>query len=375
MTGRPKRSSPPTIEDVNALVSFLLRDLAAVQSSRQKEFGYKRAASAVFWLDEPLTSLWSGSNLGERVRGIGPSSTRVIAEVLEHGGSPIVEQAIDTAGKRADITKRRSPRSNFLSRAAVRQVLANPQLGGPTLADYRGDLQMHSEWSDGSMTLSELANACAARGYVYSAVTDHSYGLPIARGMSMENVAKQQQEIDRLNAGRRNFHLFKGIEANIGAAGDLDLSTEETRRFDIVLAAPHSKLRPLDDQTARILRAIEHPHTHILAHPRGRQAGTRAGIAADWDEIFSKAATAGVAVEIDGDPARQDLDFDLAGRALKAGCLFALDSDAHSPRELAYAETALAHARLANIPPDRIVNCWDLERFRRWLSRRPTRRR
>ena len=268
------------------------------------------------------------------------------------GDSPTVEQAIDAAGKRADITKRRALRSNFLSRAAVRHVLADQVLGGPALSDYRGDLQMHSTWSDGSMTLRELVNACAARGYAYSAVTDHSFGLPIAGGMSMTDVTKQHREIDRLNAGAPHFHLFKGIEANIGADGALDLSPEETRRFDVVLVAPHAKLRLLDDQTARLVRAIEHPDTHILAHPRGRMAGTRAGVVADWDEVFERAAAANVAVEIDGDPSRQDLDYDLASRALRAGCLFALDSDAHSPRELAYAETALAHARLASIPSE-----------------------
>ena len=213
----------------------------------------------------------------------------------------------------------------------MRHVLRDPTLGGPTLADYRGDLQMHSEWSDGSMTLRELTTACAARGYAYSAVTDHSYGLPIAGGMSMTDVTGQHREIDRLNADAPDFHLFKGIEANIGADGALDLSSEETRRFDVVLVAPHAKLRIADDQTARLVRAIELPHTHILAHPRGRMAGTRAGIVADWDEVFERAVAANVAVEIDGDPARQDLDYELASRALRAGCLFALDSDAHSP--------------------------------------------
>ena len=360
--------------DVNAVVSFLLRDLAAIQSSRQKGFGYKGAAAAVFGLDEPLTTLWDGGVLSQRVPGIGPSSTRVIAEVLERGDSPTVERAIDAAGKRADITKRRALRSNFLSRAAVRHVLADQELGGPALSDYRGDLQMHSTWSDGSMTLPELVNACAARGYAYSAVTDHSFGLAIAGGMSMTDVTKQHREIDRLNAGATHFHLFKGIEANIGADGALDLSPGEALRFDVVLVAPHAKLRLLEDQTTRLVRAIEHPGTHILAHPRGRMAGTRAGVVADWDKVFERAAAANVAVEIDGDPARQDLDYDLASRALRAGCLFALDSDAHSPRELAYAETALAHARLANIPSNRIVNCWDIERFRRWLRDRPKQR-
>jgi histidinol phosphatase-like PHP family hydrolase len=137
-----------------------------------------------------------------------------------------------------------------------------------------------------------------------------------------------------------------------------------------VLAAPHSKLRRNDDQTARMLAAIENPRVHVLAHPRGRITGSRAGVIADWDEVFAAAARHGVAIELDGDPARQDLDFVLAGRALAAGCLFALDSDAHTTSQLQYAETAVAHARLAAIPAERIVNCWSTERLLAWLRHR-----
>jgi histidinol phosphatase-like PHP family hydrolase len=107
----------------------------------------------------------------------------------------------------------------------------------------------------------------------------------------------------------------------------------------------------------------------VLAHPRGRITGSRAGVVADWDAVFAAAVEQGVAVEIDGDPSRQDLDFSLAARALEAGCLFALDSDAHTTSQLAYADTAIAHARLAGIPPDRIINCWPTERLLAWLQR------
>ena len=117
-----------------------------------------------------------------------------------------------------------------------------------------------------------------------------------------------------------------------------------------------------------MLAAIAHPAVRILAHPRGRISGSRAGVIADWDAVFAAAAQRGVAIEIDGDPARQDLDYTLATRALEAGCLFALDSDAHTTTQLSYAETALAHARLAGIPADRIVNCWPLDRLLAWLS-------
>jgi histidinol phosphatase-like PHP family hydrolase len=117
-----------------------------------------------------------------------------------------------------------------------------------------------------------------------------------------------------------------------------------------------------------MLTAITHQAVRILAHPRGRITGSRAGVIANWDAVFESAARRGVAIEIDGDPSRQDIDHTLASRALRAGCLFALDSDAHTTDQLSYAENALAHARLAGIPAEVIVNCWPLERLLAWLS-------
>jgi histidinol phosphatase-like PHP family hydrolase len=121
-----------------------------------------------------------------------------------------------------------------------------------------------------------------------------------------------------------------------------------------------------------MVAAVQAPGVHILGHPRGRKYGSRPGITAKWDRVFAAATRANVAIEIDGDPSRQDIDFDLATQAIAAGCLFALDSDAHSTRELGYAETAIAHARLAGVPTGRIINCWPLEKLLDWLvSRRP----
>ena len=304
-----------------------------------------------------------------RIAGIGPGSTRIIREVLETGESPTVEAAIEQSDRREDIERRRQLRRHFLSRAEVRRVLSEPAFSGPTLQQYRGDLQMHSEWSDGSPTVQDIADACLQRGYQYAAVTDHSYGLKIAGGMSMAEAAAQREAIDAVNARCGNhFRLLQGIEANIDATGQLDLSADEAATFDVVLAAPHSRLRRNEDQTDRMLTAIAHPAVRILAHPRGRITGTRAGVIADWDTVFASAAQRGVAIEIDGDPARQDLDHTLAARALEARCLFALDSDAHTTAQLSYADTALAHARLAGIPADRIVNCWPLDQLLAWLA-------
>ena len=360
---------PSRLADVNAVVGGYLRDLAFAQPTQPKMFGYKRAAAAVFALETQLTELIADDGTLPRIAGIGPGSTRVIREILETGGSPTVDAAVAGSERRTDIERRRSLRRHFLSRAEVLRILRDPAFGGPDREAYCGDLQMHSEWSDGSPSLAEIAEACVARGYAYAAVTDHSYGLKIAGGMSMAEAAEQKRVVDRVNedhSGR--FRLLQGIEANIGADGQLDLNEVEARSFEIVLAAPHSQLRKTHDQTSRLVAAIENPQVHVLAHPRGRITGSRAGITADWDTVFRAASQRGVAIEIDGDPARQDIDHTLAARALAANCIFALDSDAHTTTQLAYVETAIAHARLAGIPPERIVNCWPLDRLRSWLS-------
>lgn len=358
-------------EDVNAVVGGYLRDLAFAQASPQKMYGYKRAAAAILALDEALTDLVGADGTLPRIPGIGPGSTRVILEVLETGHSPTVEHAVLASDRRSDIERRRRLRQHVLSRAAAQRVLRDPSCPGPSREDYRGDLQMHSEWSDGSPTVHEIADACMARGYAYAAITDHSHGLKIAGGMSMAEAAEQRLAIEAVNGlyGAR-FRLLQGIEANIDAAGDLDLSAEQASTFDLVLAAPHSRLRRDENQTDRMLTALGHAYVRILAHPRGRISGSRAGVVADWDSVFAAAARLGVAVELDGDPARQDLDHALARRALAAGCIFAVDSDAHTTSQLWYAEIGLAHARLAGIPADRIVNCWSLDRLLAWLAER-----
>ena len=355
--------------DLNGQIAALLRDFAAIQKSRPSMWGYKRAAAAVLALEEPIESLLQPDGTLRRIPNIGPSSTRIILEVLQTGTSPTIEQAIDESGQADDIEKRRGFRGHFLSRAQVLAALRNKKLAGPTLADYRGDLQMHSTWSDGTQTLEAIVAAGIARHYHYCAVTDHSYGLPIARGVSMHRLFEQHRAIDALNAKHRGrFRLIKGIEANIRADGSVDMKPQELRQLELVVAAPHSGLRTSADQTRRMINAVKTPGVHILGHPRGRKYGSRPGVTADWDRVFTAAEKARVAVEIDGDPSRQDIDHELAKQALEAGCLFALDSDAHSTLELRYADTAIAHARLAGIPKERIINCWPVDQLLDWLS-------
>lgn len=361
-------STPPG-SDLNGKIAALLRDFAAIQKSKQSMWGYKRAAAAVLALEEPIESLLQPDGTLRKIPNIGPSSTRIILEVLTTGTSPTIEEAIAGSGQKRDIERRRDLRGNFLSRAQVLAALRNRRLKGPGLKDYGGDLQMHSTYSDGSQTLDDIVKGGLERDYAFCAVTDHSYGLPIAGGVSMTELAAQHREIDRLNARYKGrFRLLKGIEANIRADGSVDMAPEELRQLEIVVAAPHSALRLATDQTARMRAAVRTPGVHILGHPRGRMYGSRPGVSADWRRVFEAAAESGVAIEIDGDPARQDVDHDLARVAVEAGCLIALDSDAHSVPELRYAETAIAHARLAGVPVDRVVNCWPLDRLLAWTA-------
>jgi putative hydrolase len=359
--------------DSNRRIAALLRDLASVQKSTQSKWGYKRAASSILNLDEPIESYVQPDGTLRKIPNIGPSSTRVILEVLQTGRSAIVEAAVAASPRAGDVERARGLRTNFLSRAQVVAALKNRSLRGPGRRDYRGDLQMHSTWSDGAEPLEMLIEGCLARGYSYCAVTDHSYGLPIAGGVSMADLRRQHREIDALNqryAGR--FRMLKGIEANIRADGRVDMTPDELATLEIVVAAPHSALRVETDQTARMVAAVTQPGVHILGHPRGRMFSSRPGVTADWDVVFAAAADAGVAIEIDGDPSRQDVDFELAKRAVKAGCLFALDSDAHSAAELDYADTALAHARLAGVPKTRVINTWPVEKLMEWAGKRRT---
>ncbi len=357
--------------DTNLLVAGLLRDLAEAQTSTQRAWGYKQAAAAILGLEDPLERLVRPDGTLPRIARIGPSSTRVIQEALATGASPLVERAVDASGRRAEVDRRRALRAHFLSRARVRAVNADPALGGPRLADYRGDLQMHSTWSDGSQTLEAIVDAGRAHGYAFCAVTDHSGGLPIANGLPPARFAAQRVEIDRLNrAGDGAFRLLAGVEANIRADGTVDVEPGDRRLFDIVVAAPHAVLRSSADQTPRMIAAATAPGVHILGHPRGRMYGSRPGVAADWPRVFAAAAASGVAIEIDGDPSRQDLDYELAREADAAGCLLAVDTDAHAVGQWHYAEIAVAHARLAGVAPDRVINTWPIERLLDWTARR-----
>jgi histidinol phosphatase-like PHP family hydrolase len=349
----------------------LLYDMAALQSSEQSGFGYKRAAKAIVGLPASVVDLVEAGTLRE-VPFVGPSSSRIVTELVEQGGSPTVEAALAKSAKASDVTNRREFRAGYLSHFAMQRALAAP-LGADvvSIGAYRGDFQMHSTWSDGVERIETMADGCMELGHTCLGITDHSHGLPIAHGVSMADIGRQHEEIDALNAkwtGR--FRVFKGIEANILADGDLDLQRDERAVFEFVVASPHSLLRRSHDQTARMLGAVRGAAVTMLGHPRGRMYNSRPGVFADWPRVFDEAARRRVAIELDGNWHRQDIDFDLARRALDAGCIFALDSDAHSTGELRFSQYAVAHARLAGIPAERVINCWTNDELDEWMRER-----
>jgi histidinol phosphatase-like PHP family hydrolase len=357
-------------DDLNLRAAALLYEMAALQPT-ERRFGYKRAAKAIASLTVPVSDLVAAGTLRE-VPYVGPASERIITEFVTQGSSPTVEAAIARSGKQAEAVARRALREGYLSHAILAQALeAEVEPGVVSKADYRGDFQMHSTWSDGGETIAAMARAAKKLGHACLGITDHSYGLPIARGISMAQAEQQWLEIEALNARSRGaFRVFRGIEANILADGSLDVTLEERVRFEFVVASPHSLLRRKEDQTTRMVNAVKAPAVAILGHPRGRMFNSRPGISADWDAVFVEAARRQVAIELDGNWHRQDLDYVLAARALEAGCIFALDSDAHSVDELRFSDYAIAHARIAGIPVDRVINCWSNEQLDDWMARR-----
>jgi histidinol phosphatase-like PHP family hydrolase len=361
------------VSDPNLSVAALLLDIAEVYKPAHRYWGYKNASRSIRRHPEFLSDLSDAEILA--IPGVGPATLRIIREFLDRGESPTVARVISESGKASEIEARHELRRNFLSAAMVKKVLSETRKGAVRREDYGGDFQMHSRGSDGSDTIAALAKGCIKRGYRCMCVTDHSYGLPIARGMSMQALRAQHVEITALNRKfGADFRIFKGVEANILLDGSLDVQADELPEFDLVVASPHSSLRKSVDQTERMLRAVSLPGVHILGHPRGRMFNSRAGVIADWPAVFRRAAETGVAIEIDGDVSRQDLDFRVASAAKKAGCLFALDSDAHAADQLWMADYALAHARLAGIPKDRIVNCWPVDKIVDWTRTFPSSR-
>jgi DNA polymerase (family 10) len=230
------------------------------------------------------------------------------------------------------------------------------------LDHVRGDLHVHTEWSDGHGSVREMALAARARGYAYVCITDHSQGLVVAHGLDTERLRAQRAEIDRVNAELAPFRVLHGVELEVRGDGTLDLPDDVLTTLDLVVAAVHRGLRQERERlTARAVAALRHPLVDVLAHPTGRLLGGRAGGDFDMDTLYAEAAATGTALEIDGDPARLDLRDVHARAAVAAGCLVSVDSDAHAPEDLDNIAYGVGVAQRAWVPPERVLNTLPLD--------------
>lgn len=244
----------------------------------------------------------------------------------------------------------------------------------PTLVeerDIRGDLHVHSNWSDGVDPPERMVEAAIARGYQYLAFCDHSPSLGVAHGLSFDRVREQRRVIDRLNARYAPFRVLHGTEVDILPDGKLDYPDSVLAEFDIVTASVHSAFGMTRDRmTARILRALQHPSVTILGHPTGRLLLRRPGYEVDLELVIQAAAEYGVAMEVDGQPERLDLDDIWSRRAKEQGVILACDSDAHAAQQLSYMRYAIATARRGWAEPVNVLNTLSLERLIAHLEHR-----
>lgn len=239
------------------------------------------------------------------------------------------------------------------------------------LSQIRGDLQVHSTYSDGQNTLEELWRAAKALGYQYLGVTDHSPAVRVAGGPSPEEALRRVEAIRRFNETHAPPYLLAGAEVDIRPDGSLDYPDWVLRELDLVLVSVHSQFKlSKAEQTRRLLKALENPFVHVLAHPTARLLGRRAPMEADWEAIFRKAKERGVAVEIDGYYDRMDLPDDLARMAYGMGLWISLSTDAHQVEHLRFMELAVGTAQRAWIGPERVLNTLAYPELLAWLKAR-----
>lgn len=302
----------------------------ALRRAARSALGWDKEASDLVRQNQPLTGL----------HGVGPYIAALITEWVHTPPAIVVSSTSD---------------EEFLTRAQAAAVLASHPQWQKKL---KGDLQMHTVWSDGSASVLEMARAALERNYCYIGITDHTQGLKIANGLDERRLAKQAKEIAAVNkvlvSEGADFTVLRSAEVNLSPTGEVDMLPGSLAKLDLVLGAFHSSLRRKEDQTERYLAALRNPAIQVLAHPQCRIINRRAGLHADWPRVFAEAARLGKAVEIDGYADRQDLKLSLLKMAKKEGVHISLGTDAHHPWQLEFMEFSLALACLAKIPKERI---------------------
>ncbi len=322
---------------------------------------FRRAARSAFLWPEEVAELAAHNRSLTELRGIGPFIEKQIRQWLDK--PPRSKQPVPAI------------RQDFISLAEARQLLATQQGWAKNL---RGDLQMHTRWSDGSGTTAEMAEAASERSYEYIAITDHSKGLKIAGGIDERALKKQGNEIAKLNVllskSGRQLVVLRSLEMNLNRRGEGDMSPESLAALDLVLGSFHSSLRIVEDQMDRYLAALRNPQIQILGHPRGRIYNFRIGLRADWPRVFAEASKLDKALEVDCYPDRQDLNVNLLKIARAHGTRISLGTDAHHPWQLEFIELGLAAILRAKLSAERIINFMTLEELKNWIQTVRTRR-
>jgi putative hydrolase len=316
------------------------------RAGRYKEEAFRKAADAV--RDRPvdeLRALAAAGNL-DSLPGIGSSTARVIDQAL--------------AGEVPE----------YLARLEA-EAAPDAGAGGAIRAALRGDLHLHSDWSDGGATVVAMARRGAELGHEYLALTDHSPSLSVAHGLEPERLEAQLELVARLNEELAPFRVLTGIEVDILADGALDQHPDLLGELDVVVASVHSKLR-MDAQpmTDRMVAAVANPHTDILGHCTGRLVlgKGRPESTFDADLVFGACALFDKAVEINCRPERLDPPMRLLEQVVATGCKVAIDTDAHAVGQLEWQAYGCARAADAGVSADAIVNTWPVERLLEWTA-------
>ena len=318
-------------------VAQVLSEIGYLLRQDPKEVFRAKAFSAAAWsiaVQRPDLARLHKLNDLTSIEGVGAGIAKVIMEVLDTGHSRYLDRLREQM-----------------------QQPARPDESVLDLAEYRGDVHSHTNWSDGKVSMLEMARGAEAVGYTYLGITDHSPRIKVVNGLDAARLLAQSHEMAEVQAQVPGVTLLQGIEVDILEDGALDLPDAVLELLDIVIASPHVKLRQEPaSMTERMLRAVSHPHVDVIGHPTGRRPGSREGATYDFEAVFKEAARNHVAVEIDCDPARMDLSPEMARLALELGCNFTVDADAHRPEEFAYVPMGMWMARRAGIPKERILN-------------------
>ncbi|MCB5164250.1 PHP domain-containing protein [Streptomyces bambusae] len=325
-------------------IAFLL-ERAQAPAYRAKAF--RTAAERVAAMAPGEAAQRAAAGTLESVPGIGPKTAAVVEQALA-GRTPDYLAGLEAE---ADVP------------------LDNGGLGAELRAALRGDCHLHSDWSDGGAAVEDMGRAAAALGHEWAVLTDHSPRLTVARGLSPDRLREQLDLVAALNTGWAPFRLLTGIECDILDDGSLDQEPGLLARLDLVVVSVHSKLR-MDRRamTRRMTAAVRNPHADVLGHCTGRLVTGRTRPESEFDaaEVFAACAEAGTAVEINSRPERLDPPRRLLREAVAAGTLFAVDTDAHAPGQLAWQINGCARAEECGVPADRVVNTWPADRLAAW---------